>query len=183
MNRHAHRLVHALTLATLMACAVPALAATAATELPPAARSWTRDTGVGDVTVSLYARQPLAQTADILSAAGEKQLRVVLQQRLSADQIGRLLLRDAEKHSPRGEFAAHANHVLQIGEAFANRKDLTAGHSFGIQFVPGEGTRLLIDDQPASAFVAEPSFFALMLRPWLAGVSAAAADTAHVAQR
>jgi Chalcone isomerase-like len=181
MNIHAHRFVHVLALAALLSCGLPVAAAAPGTELPPAARSWTRDTGVGDVTVSLHARQPLAQTADILSAGGDKQLRVVLQQRLSADQIGRLLLRDAEKHSPRGEFAAHAMHVLQIGEAFANRKDLAAGHSFGIQFVPGAGTRLLIDDQPASAFVAEPSFFALMLRPWLAGVSAT--DAAHVAQR
>jgi len=178
---------HALRLGTLiaaLAAALPAQAASAraAGELPPATRTWTRDTGVGgDVTVSLHARQPLAQPADILAAPGEKRLRVVLQQRLSADQIGRLLLRGAEKHSPRGEFAAHAEHVLQIGQAFAGRRELGAGHSFGIEFLPGSGTRLLIDDLPASDFVAEPSFFALLLRPWLA--AAGSAETARVAQR
>ena len=183
MKLHAHPLVHALALAALLAGRLPAAAATPGTELPPATRSWTRDTGSGDVTVSLHARQPLAQPADILAVPGDKQLRVVLQQRLSADQIGRLLLRDAEKHSPRGDFAAHAGHVLEIGQAFAGRKDLQAGHSFGVQFVPGQGTRLLIDDQPASAFVADPSFFALMLRPWLAGATVALPDPARIAQR
>jgi len=179
MRLHARPFIHALALAVLLGAGLPALAATSGVELPPAARSWTRDTGAGDVTVSLHARQALARPADILAAAGDKQLRVVLQQRLSADQIGRLLLRDAEKHSPGGEFAAHAVDVLQIGQAFANRKDLQAGHSFGIQFVPGQGTRLLIDDQPASAFVADPSFFALLLRPWLAGTTAVPAQLAQ----
>lgn len=175
-----HTLLRTLALVTALAAALPAHAASTAVDLPPASRNWTRDTGAGDVNVSLHARAPLGQPADILAAPGDKQLRVVLQQRLSADQIGRLLLRDAEKHSPNGEFATHALHVLQIGQAFANRKDLPAGHSFGIQFVPGEGTRLLIDDQPASAFVAEPSFFALMVRPWLAGVTP---EVARISQR
>ena len=168
MFRQGHR---ALALAGLLACTMPlhAEASDTAAGLPLASETWSRDTGAGDVSVSVYSRQVLANRSDILAAHGEKRLRVLLQRRLTSDQIGRLMLRDLEKTSPRGEFAAHADSLLKIGQAFAARKDLAAGHSFGFEFLPGQGTRLLIDDQPASDFVASPAFFALVVRPWLGG--------------
>ncbi len=165
---HRHILRDALLALALVAAAAtgPAIAS----ELQPALRSWTRDTGShGTVTVTLLASKALARPADILAAPGEKRLRVVLQQRLSSDQIGRLLLRDIEKSGPDGGYAAHAHDLMKLGEAFGGRKELAAGHSFGFQFVPGEGTRLLIDDQPVGSTVVDPTFFSLVVRPWLAG--------------
>lgn len=163
MNPH-RPMLYALLAAGILAVAIPAHAA----DLQPALRSWTRDSGHGLVTVTLLASTPLARAADILTAPGEKRLRVVLQQRLSGDQVAHLLLKDVEKASPAGEFAAHLVSLMKLGEAFGGRKELAAGHSFGFQFVPGEGTRLLVDDQPVGAPVADPGFFSLVLRPWLA---------------
>jgi hypothetical protein len=170
--KHIYRQGHrALALAGLLACNVPvhAEATDPAARLPLATEAWSRETSVGALQVSLYTRQVLANRSDILGAPGEKRLRVQLQGRLSSDQIGRLMLRDIEKTGPAGEFAAHADSLLKMGQAFATRKELAAGHSFGFEFLPGQGTRLLIDEQPAGDFMGGPGFFALVARPWLGG--------------
>jgi len=175
-----HHALRRLTLACLLAAGTGLCAAETTTGLALATDSWARDTGSGEVTVSLYASAALGKRGDIVSASGAKRLRIVLKQRLSSDQIGRLLLRDVERHAAPGQFAAHVNSLLLMGQAFGTRKDLAAGHSFGFEFVPGSGTRLLIDDEAASAFVADPSFFTLVLGPWL---GQAESTPARLAQR
>lgn len=128
---------------------------------------WQRDAGFAVVDVGLYAAAPVASRAEYASSTGTRCLRLVLQREMSSDLIGRLLMRDLEQASDRIEVSRHVSSLLKIGDAFAARKRLAAGESISFEFVPAQGTRLLIDGKPASDFIGDASLFAVLMRPWL----------------
>jgi Chalcone isomerase-like len=130
--------------------------------------AWQRDTGMGAVDVGVYAAARLAQRGDFATAAGARRLRLVPARALSADQIGRLLVRDLASAANMADAASHMQALMQLGGAFSTTKALSAGDSLGVEFVPGKGTRAFINDAPVGGFVGDAAFFALIMRPWLA---------------
>jgi Chalcone isomerase-like len=148
-----------------------------------ATNAWQRDTGISAVEVGLYAGSRLAHRSDFAAVPGAKRLRLVPLRALSADQIGRMLVRDMAAAGTKAEAASHVSSLVTLGQAFALlSKPLAAGDSLGIEFVPGQGVRALINDTPASAFMGDAQFFALVSRAWV-GDAAEERGALKVAQR
>lgn len=146
---------------------MPARVETTGGVLVLAADTWQRETGMSMVDVGVYAGARLAQRSDFATVAGAKRLRLAPQRALSADQIGRMLVRDLAGAGSKAEAAQHMNALVSLGRSFATSKPLAAGDSLGIEFVPGQGVRALINDAPVGAFMGDAQFFSLIARAWV----------------
>ena len=146
---------------------MPARVETASGALVLATNTWQRETGLSMVDVGVYAGARLAQRSDFANAAGAKRLRLVPQRALSADQIGRMLVRDLAAAGSKAEAAQHMSALVALGGSFATSKPLAAGDSLGIEYLPGQGVRALINDAPVGAFVGDAQFFSLLARNWV----------------
>lgn len=103
----------------------------------------------------------------VLAMAGPKRLHVVMQRDIDANELGRLFTRGMQANTPREVFARSIPGTLRIGEIFAARRRLRQGDTFSVDFVPGQGTQVRVNDQPQGAPIAEPEFFSALLLIWL----------------
>lgn len=149
----------------------PALATAA---VAPPVDSWQRNTGGGMVQVSMYTATQLARRADFPAAAGPKRLHVAFKDRMSLDQVGRMLIRDLERDGGRAAVMPHAVMLLQLGHSLGARPMGVASSSMSLEFAPGLGTRVLVDNNAVTDFLGDAAFFAYLVKPWLS-----AADTSR----
>lgn len=118
-------------------------------------------------TAGLYLQAKAATTEAVLAAAGPKRLHVVMLREIDANDLGRLFTRGMQDNAPREEFSKSIPGTLRMADIFSSRKKLRAGDSFGVDWVPGQGTTVLINGQPQGEAIREPEFFNALLRIWL----------------
>jgi hypothetical protein len=115
----------------------------------------------------LYLADRASTPEAVLALPGPKRLHVVMQRDIDANELGRLFTRGMQANTPREMFARSTPGTLRIGEIFAARKRLRQGDSFSVDFVPGQGTLVRVNDEPQGAPIAEPEFFSALLLIWL----------------
>lgn len=113
----------------------------------------------------LGSRADNAQAA--LSLPGPKRLHVAMLREIDANELGRLFTRGMQANTPREMFARSIPGTVRIGEIFAARKRLRQGDTFSVDFVPGQGTQVLVNGEPQGAPIQEPEFFNAMMLIWL----------------
>lgn len=118
-------------------------------------------------TAGLYLQGKAATPEAVLAAAGPKRLHVVMLREIDANDLGRLFTRGMQDNAPREEFAKSIPGTLRMADIFSSRKKLKAGDSFGVDWVPGQGTTVLVNGQPQGDAIREPEFFNALLRIWL----------------
>jgi hypothetical protein len=118
-------------------------------------------------TAGLYLQGKAATPEGVLGAAGPKRLHVVMLREIDANDLGRLFTRGMQDNAPREEFARSIPGTLRMADIFSSRKKLKTGDSFGVDWVPGQGTTVLVNGQPQGEAIREPEFFNALLRIWL----------------
>jgi len=118
-------------------------------------------------TAALYLMGRAATPEQALAATGPRRVQVHMLRDIDANELGRLLTRGMQDNAPRGEFSRFIPGMLALAELFAARKRLRTGEHFSIDFVPGTGTRVLVNGRPESDVIAEPEFFNALLRIWI----------------
>ncbi|MFN0186906.1 MAG: chalcone isomerase family protein, partial [Aquabacterium sp.] len=103
----------------------------------------------------------------VRAGAGPKRLHVVMLREIDANDLGKLFTKGMQDNSTREEFARSIAGTVRIGEVFSQKKRLTAGESFGVDWVPGIGTTVLVNGKAAGDPIKEPEFFNALLRIWL----------------
>jgi hypothetical protein len=119
-------------------------------------------------TAGLY----LPAKADTLETAinmpGAKRLHIQMLRDIDANTLGKLFTRGMEDNSSRAEFGKAIPGTLKLSELFVVKKKLAAGENFSVEYVPGQGTMVLVNGQPGlSAPILEPEFFQSLLKIWL----------------
>lgn len=115
----------------------------------------------------LYLPQHASTAAQALAQPGPKRLRVVMLRDVNSDALGRSFLRGMQDSMDRAAFSRLAPSLLRMGEIFAQGKALKAGDGFTIDWLPGTGMVVTINDQLLSEPFTEPGFFDAMLGIWL----------------
>jgi Chalcone isomerase-like len=118
-------------------------------------------------TAGLYLQGKAATPEQALAAPGPKRIQVHMLREIDANDLGRLLTRGMQDNAPRGEFSKFIPGMLKLAELFSARKRLRAGEHFSVDYVPGSGTRVLVNGKPESELITEPEFFNALLRIWL----------------
>jgi hypothetical protein len=119
-------------------------------------------------TAGLYLGTRAATPEAVLAAPGPKRLHVVMLRDIDANELGRLFTRGMQDNAPRDEFVKSIPGTIRMGELFAAKKRLASGESFSVDWVPGQGTTVLINGRPSSGEpIREPEFFNALMRIWL----------------
>jgi hypothetical protein len=72
-----------------------------------------------------------------------------------------------EKNATREDFVKAIPGTIKMGEIFAAKKKLASGESFQVDWVPGQGTVILINGKPAAEPIKEPEFYSALMKIWL----------------
>lgn len=118
-------------------------------------------------TAALYLTGRATTPEQALAATGPRRVQVHMLRDIDANELGRLLTRGMQDNAPRGEFSKFIPGMLALAELFSARKRLRTGENFSIDFVPGTGTRVLVNGKPESDVINEPEFFNALLRIWI----------------
>ncbi|MCW7539506.1 chalcone isomerase family protein [Aquabacterium sp. A7-Y] len=116
---------------------------------------------------ALYLPERASSAEAVLAAPGPRRLNIVMLRAIDANELGRLFTRGMEQNAAREEFAKSIPGTIKMGEIFAAQKRLSAGESFQIDWIPGEGTVISVNDKPAAGAIREPEFYSAMLKLWL----------------
>lgn len=115
----------------------------------------------------LYLAQKAQTPEAVLGAAGAKRMHVVMLRDIDAGDLGKLFTRGMQENSSRADFAKSIPGTLRLAELFAAKKRLGPGESFSVDWIPGEGTTILVNGKPHGEPIKEPEFFSALMRIWL----------------
>lgn len=115
----------------------------------------------------LYLSSKATSADAVLAAAGPKRLQVVALRDIDGNDLGKLFTRGMQDNSSRQAFAQSIPGTLRMAELFAAKKRLAQGESFSVDWLPGQGTSILVNGKPQGEPIREPEFFDAMLRIWL----------------
>ena len=115
----------------------------------------------------LYLGGKAATPEQAFAMAGPKRVHIVALRELDANDFGRLFTRAMQDNASKEDFSRSINGTIRMGEAFAAKKRLAVGESIGVDWLPGQGTQIMINGKPWGEPVKEPEFFNSMLRIWL----------------
>ena len=118
-------------------------------------------------TAALYLGKKASTPEEVLAAAGAKRVTITMLRDIDANELGKLFTRSVEDNSPRSEFSQLIPGLLRMGQMFADQKQLKAGDSFTIDWLPGSGTLITVRGVPQGEPIKEVAFFNALLRIWL----------------
>lgn len=118
-------------------------------------------------TAGLYLGAKAATPEAVLAAPGPKRLHIVMLREIDATELGRLFTRGMEDNATRAEWTRSIGGTLRMAELFAQKKRLGRGEHFSVDWLPGRGTVVSINGRPQGEPIAEPEFFAALMKIWL----------------
>jgi hypothetical protein len=116
---------------------------------------------------SLYLQGRARSLEDVLAMPGAKRIHLVLLRSLDGGEFGKLLSSGIERNSTRDEFIHSLPAILRMGESAARYKQLEAGDSLTIDWVPNVGVTLYVKGRQEVGPYKDPEFFAAMAKIWL----------------
>jgi len=119
-------------------------------------------------TAGLYLTSRAATPDAVLANTGPKRLQVQMLRDIDGEELGKLFTKGMEQNATGAEFASAINGVLRMAEIFTQKKKLSSGESFGVDYIPGTGTVVFVNGKlmPGEP-IKEPAFFNLLLKIWL----------------
>lgn len=118
-------------------------------------------------TAGLYLPRKAEAPEAVLAMPGPKRMHVVMQRDIDANELGRLFTRGMEDNAPKDEWSKSIPGTIKLAEVFSARKKLLAGDTFFVDYVPGQGTTIVVNGKALNDPIKEPEFFAALLRIWL----------------
>ncbi len=103
----------------------------------------------------------------VLAAPGAKRIHVVLLRTIDANEFGKILSAGIQNNSSREEFMAALPAISRMGEASSQHKQLVAGDTMTVEWLPNVGTTLYVKGKPEVGPYKEPAFFNAMAKIWL----------------
>lgn len=118
-------------------------------------------------TAGLYLNAKATTPEAVLANTGPRRLHIVMLRDIDANELGKLFIKGIEQNTSRDEFAKAIPGTIRLGELFAEKKNLKAGESFSIDWLPGVGTVILVNGKASGEPIKEPEFFNSLMKIWL----------------
>lgn len=118
-------------------------------------------------TAGLYMTGKASTPEAVMQMTGPKRLQIVALRDIDGNDLGKLFTKGMEQNAGRDEFMKSINGVLKVAEMFSQRKELTKGENFSIDYVPGVGSVVMLNGKPNGDPIKEPEFFNALLKIWL----------------
>ena len=115
----------------------------------------------------LYLASKAGTPEAVLAAPGAKRIHVVLLRPIDANEFGKILSAGIQNNATREEFIAALPGIQRMGEAASQYRQLVAGDTLTVEWLPGTGTTLYVKGKPEVGPYKEPAFFNAMAKIWL----------------
>ncbi|MDR6887752.1 MULTISPECIES: chalcone isomerase family protein [Variovorax] len=123
-------------------------------------------------TAGFYVGKKVSTPEEALAAPGPKRVAITMLRDIEANELGKLFTKGVEENSPKTEMVNLIPGLLRMGQMFADQKQLKAGDTFTIDWLPGTGTLITVRGVPQPDPIKEQAFFNALLRIWLGPVPA-----------
>jgi hypothetical protein len=118
-------------------------------------------------TAGLYLGTKVGTPEEVYAAPGPKRMHIVMLRDIDANELGKLFTRGMQDNAPREEFSKSIAGTMRMSDIFSAKKKLVAGEYFYIDWVPGQGTTVVINGKAAGEPIKEPEFFTALMKIWL----------------
>jgi hypothetical protein len=118
-------------------------------------------------TAGLYLTSRADTPDGVLATPGPKRMVITMLRDIDSSELGKLFSRGMEDNMDRTAFSKLIPGVLRMGQVYSTHKQLKAGESFLIDWVPGTGTVLTIKGKVQGEPFKEPEFFNALMLIWL----------------
>ena len=118
-------------------------------------------------TAGLYLGKKASTPEEALALPGPKRVAITMLRDIDANELGKLFVKGVEDNSPKSEMVNLIPGLLRMGQMFADQKQLKAGDTFTIDWLPGTGTLITVRGVPQPDPVKEVAFFNALMRIWL----------------
>ena len=115
----------------------------------------------------LYLGKKVSTVEEVLAQPGPKRIAITMLRDIDANELGKLFTKGVEENSPRAELAQLIPGLVRMGQMFADQKQLKAGDTFHVDWLPGAGSQVVVKGVPQGEPIKEPAFFNALLRIWL----------------
>jgi len=123
-------------------------------------------------TAGFYVGKKVSTPEEALAAPGPKRVAITMLRDIEANELGKLFTKGVEENSPKSEMVNLIPGLLRMGQMFSDQKQLKAGDTFTIDWLPGTGTLITVRGVPQPDPIKEQAFFNALLRIWLGPVPA-----------
>mgnify|MGYP003332654103 CR=1 FL=1 len=118
-------------------------------------------------TAGLYLSRPATTPEAVYAMPGPRRLHIVMLRDIDANELGKLFTQGMEKNATREEWARSITGTLRLAELFSRMKHLASGDAFTLDYVPGQGTVVVVNGKAEIEPIREPEFFNALLAIWL----------------
>jgi hypothetical protein len=118
-------------------------------------------------TAGLYLPKKAATPEEALTMPGAKKMSITMLRDIESDELGKLFIRGVEDNMDRASFSKLIPGLMRMSQLFTEVKQLKAGDTFTIEWLPGSGTLITVKGQPKGEPFKEPEFYNALLRIWL----------------
>jgi hypothetical protein len=115
----------------------------------------------------LYLPAKASTTEDVLGMTGPKRIHLVLLRTLDANEFGKIMSAGIEKNATSNEFIQSLPAIVRMGEAASQHRELRAGDTMTVEWVPEIGTTLYVKGKPEVGPLKDAAFFSAMAKIWL----------------
>lgn len=118
-------------------------------------------------TCGLYLPHKADTVEEALAMPGPKRVHLVSLRSIDANELGRMFTRSMQDNASKEDFSKSVPGTIALGNMFAEKKNMEAGESIGVDYIPGVGTQAMVNGKPFGQLIKEPEFFTSLLRIWL----------------
>jgi hypothetical protein len=119
-------------------------------------------------TAGLYLPKKAATADDVLAMPGPKKMSVTMLRDIDSNELGKLFIRGVEDNMDnKASFTKLIPGLMRMSQLFTELKQLKAGDTFTIEWVPGTGTIITVRGKQEGEPFKEAEFYNALLRIWL----------------
>lgn len=118
-------------------------------------------------TAGLYLPKKAHTPEEVLGMPGAKKMSVTMLRDIDSGELGKLFTRGVEDNLDKAAFSKLIPGLVRMSQLFSDVKQLKAGDTFTIDWIPGTGTVINVNGHPQGEPFKEPEFFNALLRIWL----------------
>ena len=120
--------------------------------------------------IGLYLGAPADSLDSAMAVPGAKRIEIVSMVDVPAEHFNKPLIRGIKKNLPRDEYEAMQPRIKAFSEQVLAIGAVKSGSRLALDWIPGRGTRIVVDGQPSSTMIEGEDFFRSLLAVWIGPV-------------
>jgi hypothetical protein len=118
-------------------------------------------------SAGLYLTAKSPTTEQVIAAPGPKRMQITMLRDIDANELGKLFTKGIQDNVSKEDFSKSIPGTIKMSEIFSTRKKLEKGETFSVDWVPGQGTVIVLNGKPQGEPIKEPEFYGSMMKIWL----------------